>query len=165
MEFGIFEMQQAEWPQIAAIYEDGLRTGIATFQSSIPEWEEWNQSHCRTCRLVARSDERVLGWAALSQVSERCVYSGVGEVSIYVAENCRGCGIGKKLLIQLVDSSEDNGFWSLQAGIIKENLPSRELHKKCGFREVGIRERPGMMSDGRWYDVVIMERRSSRVGI
>ena len=165
MDIVIEEMKPGDWPQVSAIYLAGIRTGIATFQSDVPGWEEWDRSHCACCRLVARSGDTVLGWAALSPVSSRCVYAGVAEVSIYVSDAYRGKGIGKTLLNKLVIESEQHGFWTLQASIIRENVASRELHRTCGFRKLGIRERLGRMPNGAWHDVVWMERRSKTVGL
>ncbi len=147
-----------------AIYLEGIATGNATFEQSAPEWAQWDAGHLRVCRLVARSAEAVLGWAALSPVSSRCVYGGVAEVSVYVAERARGQGIGYRLLSRLVSDSEAAGIWTLQAGIFPENAASIRLHAAAGFRVVGTRERLGCMN-GRWRDVVLMERRSDVVGI
>lgn len=165
MDYKIDEMRQADWEQVADIYLKGIKTGKATFQTEVPTWEDWNNGHIKTCRLVARSGETILGWGALSPTSSRCVYAGVAEVSIYIGDHYRGKGIGKALLTELVRLSEENGFWTLQSGIIKENSTSIELHKKCGFRELGIREKVGKMGNGVWHDVVLVERRSKVVGI
>jgi phosphinothricin acetyltransferase len=153
-----------DWGEVRAIYLEGIATGNATFAQSAPEWPDWNAEHLGTCRLVARSGDTILGWAALSSVSGRCVYSGVAEVSIYIAERARSQGFGTALLESLVRQSEGHGIWTLQAGIFPENEPSIRLHKRAGFRIVGVRERLGQMS-GRWRDVVLMERRSSVVGL
>ena len=160
MDFTVENMKASDWQQVSQIYLEGINTGIATFQSDIPLWDEWDNGHVDTCRLVAKSGDIVMGWVALSPVSGRCVYAGVAEVSVYIGERYKGMGIGKALLNELIPLSEDNGFWTLQAGIIRENTASRELHKKCGFREIGFRERVGRMPDGKWYDVILMERRS-----
>lgn len=165
MDITIEALKPNDWPEVSKIYLAGIRTGIATFQSGVPDWEEWDRGHCACCRLVARSGDAILGWAAITPVSSRCVYAGVAEVSIYVSDVYRGMGVGAALLNELVLQSERNGFWTLQAGIIRENTPSRELHKKCGFREVGARERLGRMPNGNWHDVVLMERRSKTVGV
>ena len=165
MNFAIAEMEMSDWAQVAAIYRAGIKTEIAVFQKDVPCWEEWDQSHCRACRLVARSGNTILGWAALSPTSNRCVYAGVAEVSVYVDEAHRGQGIGEVLVNHLIKRSEETGYWTLQGGIIKENTPSRELSKKCGFREIGIREKLGKMDNGKWHDVVLVERRSQSVGI
>ncbi len=152
---------------MAAIFGEGIATGHATFETEPPSWEEWDRGHLKTCRVVAvegeGGEEAVLGWAALSPVSSRCVYGGVGEVSVYVAELARGRGIGRALLEALVDESEANGLWTLQAGIFPENVASVHVHERCGFRTVGVRERVGQLG-GRWRDTVLMERRSRVVG-
>jgi L-amino acid N-acyltransferase YncA len=157
-------MVEQDWPTVREIYVEGINTGNATFEKSPPEWASWDTGHLRVCRLVARSREGTLRWAALSPVSSRCVYAGVAEVSVYVARQARGQGIGRKLLASLVDASEREGIWTLQAGIFPENTPSVELHKRHGFRIVGVREKLGSM-DGRWRDVLLMERRSTVSGI
>lgn len=167
MEYIIEEMKASDWDQVKNIYLEGIKTGIATFQSEddLPTWELWNNGHISSCRLVARSGEEILGWVALNPYSSRSVYSGVAEVSIYLGEKYKGLGIGTALLENLVVLSEINGFWTLQAGITRENNASISLHKKCGFREVGIREKIGKMKSGKWHDTVLMERRSSIVGL
>ena len=157
-------MTPGDWDGVRAIYLEGIATGNATFEKSAPDWERWNAGHLQACRLVACAAGDVLGWAALSPVSGRCVYAGVAEVSVYVAERARGRGIGRLLLIELVAASERHGIWTLQAGIFPENQASIALHQKAGFRIVGVRERLGCM-DGRWRDVVLMERRSAVVGV
>ncbi len=152
-------MKATDWKQVADIYMEGIKTKIATFQSTVPAWEEWNNDHCQSCRLVARAGDNILGWAALSPVSGRCVYAGVAEVSIYIGEQYQGQKVGTALLEKVIELSEENGFWTLQSGIIKENISSLNLHKKCGFREVGYRERLGKIDNGKWHDVVLVERR------
>jgi phosphinothricin acetyltransferase len=151
-------MRTADWECVRAIYIQGIATGNATFEQTAPGWEAWDAAHLPCCRLVARTDEGVLGWAALSPYSRRQVYAGVAEVSVYVAEAARGRGVGAALLAGLVAESAQNGLWTLQAGIFPENIASIRLHERCGFRVVGTRERIGCM-DGRWRDVVLMERR------
>lgn len=163
-ELAIRPMQAADWPSVRAIYLEGIATGNATFAQTAPDWPEWDAGHLPCCRLVAQIDEAVLGWAALSPYSGRYVYCGVAEVSIYVAEPARGSGIGSTLLQTLIDASEAAGIWTLQAGIFPENTASIQLHRRGGFRMVGTRERLGCMN-GRWRDVVLMERRSSVVGM
>ena len=160
----IAPMTERDWPAVREIYLQGIGTGNATFEQSVPEWKEWDERHLPSCRLMARSDNRVLGWAALSPVSSRCVYGGVAEVSIYVAEEARGQGLGCQLLAALVEASEQNGIWTLQAGIFPENAASIQLHQHAGFRIVGRRERIGRL-DGRWRDTVLMERRSAVMGV
>lgn len=157
-------MTAEDWPAVRAIYLEGIRTGNATFEKNAPDWEHWNESRLKSPRLVARIEGKVAGWAALSPVSRRKVYAGVAEVSVYVAEAARGRGIGRALLSGLVEASEKDGIWTLQAGVFPENVASMELHKGAGFRVVGMRERLGCMN-GKWRDVVLMERRSRRVGI
>lgn len=159
----IAQMLSADWPVVRAIYGEGIATGNATFETELPEWPKWDSSHRRDCRLVARKAERIVGWAALSPVSGRSVYSGVAEVSIYVAVSARGCGVGKALLKALIEESESHGVWALQAGIFPENVASVKLHKSCGFREVGVRRRIGKLHDA-WRDVLLLERRSSVTG-
>lgn len=160
----IDKMLQEDWKQVREIYLEGIATGNATFQKEAPSWDDWNKGHILECRLVARLDGEVLGWAAISSVSSRCVYAGVAEVSIYVSQRSRGNGIGSKLLSSLIDESEQNGYWMLQSGIFPENASSLKLHKKYGFREVGRRERIGKL-DGVWRDTILLERRSEKVGI
>jgi L-amino acid N-acyltransferase YncA len=157
-------MQESDWAAVRAIYLEGIATGNATFADSAPEWADWDLGHLRVCRLVARHQKEVLGWAALSPVSSRCVYAGVVEVSVYVAARARGQGIGMMLLSELAVDSERAGLWTLQAGIFPENIASVEIHKRAGFRVVGIRERLGCQG-GRWRDVLLMERRSIVVGV
>ncbi|SRR6266851_5189518 len=157
-------MSPRDWEDVRAIYLEGIATGNATFETEAPNWNAWNDSHLNFGRLVARSGQSVLGWAALSRVSSRRVYFGVAEVSVYVAASARGEGIGRMLLIRLIEEAEHRGIWTLQAGIFPENTPSIALHKSCGFREVGRRERPGKLN-GVWRDVVLLERRSTTVGI
>lgn len=159
----IEDMAAGDWDAVRAIYEEGIATGHATFEQSTPEWEQWNSGHLPSCRLIAKANSHVLGWAALSPVSKRQVYVGVAEVSVYVAEQARGKGIGLELLTALVKASESHGIWALQAVIFPENKASIELHKRCGFRIVGTRERIGRMH-GKWRDTVLMERRSSVTG-
>lgn len=152
-----------DWPAVSAIYIEGIATRNATFENDAPPWEEWDSAHLRDGRLVASRAGTVVGWAALSPVSGRCVYSGVAEDSVYVSAAARGMGVGRKLLEALVEESEAKGFWTIQAGIFPENAASLALHTACGFRLVGRRERLGAM-DGRWRDVILMERRSHATG-
>jgi phosphinothricin acetyltransferase len=162
-EYVIDKMETGDWEQVRAVYLEGILTGRATFETEAPDWERWDSGHLPACRLVARRGETVAGWAALSLVSGRRVYSGVAETSIYVAESFRGLGIGLSLLSALIICSEQHGIWTLQAGILPENESSRALHRKCGFREVGRRERIGKLN-GTWRDVVLLERRSEVAG-
>ena len=156
------ELRPDDWPAVRAIYEEGIRGGDATFETEAPSWEAWDAAHSEL-RIVAEADGAVAGWAALSPVSSRCCYEGVGEVSVYVAEAARGAGVGRLLLGELVARSEEAGYWTLTAGLFPENEASLRLHRACGFREVGVRERLGRLN-GDWRDVVLLERRSSTVG-
>lgn len=157
-------MVGADWPAVSRIYRQGIETGNATFETTVPTWTAWDEGHIDECRLVVELDGSVAAWAALSLVSSRHVYRGVAEHSIYVAEEARGKGVGAQLLAALITGSEDAGFWTLQTAIFPENQASITLHAKHGFRIVGERERLGS-HEGRWRDVVLMERRSTRVGI
>lgn len=157
--FLIDHLQTADWNAVRAIYLDGIATGNATFETEAPEWDAWNDAHLQACRLVVRDGSKVVGWAALSPTSRRAVYAGVAEVSVYVAGSHQGKGVGSRLLRELISGSETEGIWTLQAGIFPENTASIELHRKCGFREVGRREKIGMRN-GVWRDVVLMERRA-----
>lgn len=159
----IRSMTAADWPEVRDIYSQGIATGNATFETEAPPWPDWDRAHMASCRLVFTDGEAVLGWAALTPVSSRCVYQGVAEVSVYVDEIARGRGIGSKLMAALIPASESAGIWTLQAGIFPENQASIGLHRKFGFRVIGRRERVGKM-DGRWRDVALMERRSQVVG-
>jgi len=152
------------WEDVKRIYEEGIATGNATFQTFAPGWEEWNSSHLQSCRLIAANDNRILGWAALTPVSGRCVYAGVAEVSVYVSADSRGKGIGKNLLHSLINESEQNNLWTLQAGIFPENIGSIKIHEVCGFRVIGRREKIGKMN-GKWRDTILLERRSNIVGV
>jgi len=153
----------SDWLTVSKIYAEGIATKLATFETEVPSWEEWNRKYIKTCRIVAEIQDRVVGFAVLSLVSKRKVYKGIAEVSVYVSEENRGQGIGEKLLNELIHQSEKNGFWTLQAGIFSDNLASIELHKKCGFRVIGVKEKIGRM-DGIWYDNHFLERRSKTVG-
>lgn len=152
-----------DWEFVSSIYLDGIGTGQATFETHGPTWAEWNSNHLTAPRLVATSEEQIVGWAALSPVSSRAVYAGVAEISVYVVNDWRGKGVGRALLETLVVESEKNAIWTLQASIFPENVGSMALHKSCGFREVGRRERIGKMN-GAWRDTILMERRSKLVG-
>jgi phosphinothricin acetyltransferase len=164
----IAPMDPRDWEQVRALYLEGIATGHATFESEVPRWEEWDRAHLPLCRLVARQDREIVGWAALSPVSARRVYAGVAEVSVYVGAAHRGQGVGHALLATLVEASERAGIWTLQAGVFPENNASLELHQKHGFRRVGRREKLGRMAygplAGKWRDVILLERRSTAVG-
>ncbi|QIY83023.1 N-acetyltransferase [Chryseobacterium sp. NEB161] len=146
------------------IYKQGLATNIATFQNDLPQWEDWNKGHLDFCRISIYENNKMLGWTALTPVSSRCVYAGVAEVSVYIAQKERGKGIGKILLNELITQSEANGIWMLQSGIFSENQSSIKLHEKCGFRMVGYREKIGK-KNGIWKDNILMEYRSKNIGI
>jgi L-amino acid N-acyltransferase YncA len=164
MEWSVEAMRDSDWPAVREIYREGIETGDATFQTAAPEWAEWDAGHLRHSRLVARREGSIGGWAALSAVSRRECYAGVAEVSIYIAGEHRGRGLGRRLLAALIAESEAHGIWTLQAGIFPENRASIALHKRLGFRQVGVRERIGQR-DGSWRDTVLLERRSQSVGI
>jgi phosphinothricin acetyltransferase len=151
------------WEAVSSVYLEGIATGNATFEQTVPDWIDWDAGHLRSCRILARLGKDIVGWAALSPVSKRHVYRGVAEVSVYVAEAARGRGVGARLISRLILDSEAGGFWTLQAGIFPENIASIKLHMKAGFRVVGTRARLGCMN-GSWRDVVLMERRSATVG-
>ena len=151
------------WPRVRAIYAEGIATGDATFETGPPSWESWDEGHLPICRLVALLADEVVGWAALSPVSRREVYRGVAEVSVYVGADRRGRGVGTALLGAMIEASEQEGIWTLQAGVFPENEGTLRLHRGLGFREVGRRERIGRMGE-RWRDTVLLERRSGVVG-
>lgn len=164
MAIAIRPLTAEDAPQVLAIYGQGLATGHAALESEVPDWPSWDRAHLAACRFVAvDAARRVLGWAALSPVSGRCVYRGVAEVSVYVGAAARARGVGKTLLDALVKGSEVEGIWTLTAGILPENDASLALHRACGFRVVGRHEKLGMLH-GVWRDVVLLERRSSTVG-
>jgi len=176
MNYPILPMPPELWPAVREIYAQGIATGNATFETELPDWEKWDASHRKDCRLIVLEPFEqntelvvplekltVVGWAALSPVSSRRVYAGVAEVSVYVATAARGRGVGKALLQALVQESEANGIWTLQAGIFPENTTSISLHQSCEFRDVGVRRRVGQLR-GIWRDVLLLERRSSAVG-
>ncbi|MFS0674697.1 N-acetyltransferase family protein [Ornithinibacillus sp. 179-J 7C1 HS] len=160
----IDKMTEADWEFVREIYIEGINTGNATFDTEPPTWEEWDHGHLTNCRYVARIDGLVVGWAALSQSVHKEAYRGVAEVSIYVASASGGKGIGSSLLEKLIQSSEEAGFWTLQALIFPENTSSIKLHTRLGFEVVGTRKRVGRLH-GVWRDVVFLERRSKVVGI
>lgn len=148
-----------DWAAVKRIYEEGLATGIATFETSAPaDWEAWDHKYLAPCRWACEREEEVVAWAALTPFSKREVYKGVAEVSIYVAQNARGYGIGKQLLQQLIHSAKKEGFWTLQAAIFGQNTASIHLHLQLGFRKVGLRERIAQL-DGLWHDNVLLELR------
>jgi phosphinothricin acetyltransferase len=163
MSIDIKAMVPTDWEQVRAIYVDGIGSGPATFEVEAPPWEQWDAAHHPFARLVARSNGRVVGWAALSPVSRRRCYAGVAEVSVYLAAEHRGRGIGRKLLLAAIDESERHGIWTLQGATFPENEASLRLQRACGFREIGRRERIARLR-GIWRDTILTERRSSVVG-
>jgi L-amino acid N-acyltransferase YncA len=152
------------WDAVRRIYEAGIASGNATFETHAPSWEAWDAKQHATCRVVAIADGAVIGWAAASPISRRAAYAGVAEVSVYVDPDAQGRGAGRALLGALITAAEAAGIWTLQAGIFPENEASLALHRAAGFREVGRRERIGR-HHGRWRDVVLLERRSGVVGV
>ncbi len=178
MDYIIDSMQSEDWPQVRAIYREGIATGHATFETNAPDWEHWDAGHLPHCRLVARNGQQILGWAALSAVSRRPVYAGVAEVSVYIAAAARGQGVGNRLMAELIAASEAGGIWQepiwqepiwqepiwmLQSSIFPENQASIALHLKHGFREVGRRERIAKLHS-QWRDTEVFERRSQIAG-
>ena len=159
-EMRIRPMTAGDWGDVGRIYQEGMDTNLATFQTECPPYEEWDASHIQECRLVAETNGKVMGWAALSPVSSRCVYAGVAEVSVYVDAAVQGMGVGKALLDALNAASEQEGCWTLQSGIFDNNTASIRLHEKCGYRIVGNRERIGKDRNGTWRNTVLMERRN-----
>ncbi len=151
-----------DWLAVRAIYQAGIDTGNATFETAVPDWPAWNASYLTDHRLVARLDDRIVGWTALAPVSDRCAYAGVAEDSIYVAPDAQGRGVGRALLAAVVASAERGGIWTIQTGVFPENQASVRLHQACGFRLVGVRERLGQLH-GRWRDVLLLERRSPAI--
>jgi L-amino acid N-acyltransferase YncA len=156
-------MRPGDWSSVATIYRQGIETGNATFQTDIPTWDSWDAAHIKNCRIVAAHSEEIIGWAALTPVSGRCVYAGVAEVSVYVSPRYHGQKIGTMLLGKLISESEEAGLWTLQSSIFPENLPSLRIHLNLGFRKVGVRKKIGKMN-GIWRDTVLLERRSAITG-
>jgi L-amino acid N-acyltransferase YncA len=157
------DLRPSDWPEVARIFEEGIRTGNATFETEVPTWEAWDAAHLPEHRFVAERDGRVVGWIALVPVSSRCCYAGVAEVSAYVAEGARSEGVGKALLAALIEASERAGIWTLETGVFPENAASLGLLQRFGFRIVGTRERLGQLH-GIWRNVIYLERRSEVVG-
>ena len=160
----IVHMLPEDWPQVKWIYEQGIATGMATFENTAPAWEEWDKAHLPFGRLVAKRQKTILGWVALSPVTDRCVYKGVAEISVYVSPDHRGQGVGKALLNSLIKVSESNGIWTINAAIFPENQASIQLHQGLGFRIIGYREKIAR-KNGVWKDNVLLERRSGVVGV
>lgn len=159
----ISDMTDSHADAVLAIYQAGLDTGLASFEVTAPAWPEWDAAHLPDHRFVAVGDDDVLGWVAVSPVSSRCVYAGVVEHSVYVAPAAKGQGVGRRLLDALITSTEAAGIWTIQAGVFPENTASLALHHVAGFRVIGVRERVGK-HQGRWRDVVLLERRSNVAG-
>ena len=157
-------MVEADWPRVSEIYADGIASGYATFETTIPSYLDWDKAHLEQCRLVVHEKKYILGWAALSPVSSRCVYGGVAEVSVYIGKENRGLGLGSLLMKALIQQSEEMGLWTLQSGIFPENEGSIKLHEKMGFRYIGKREKVGKLH-GQWKDNLLFERRSKTVGM
>ncbi len=157
-ELSLRDMTPGDWPAIASIYRAGIDSRLATFETTVPEWAEWNVAHLATPRLVARKAEAIVGWAALSPVSTRAAYRGVAEVSVYVAPSAQRHGVGRELLAALIAAADRADVWTLQATILARNAVSIRLHERCGFRRVGYRERIAHL-DGEWLDTVVFERR------
>ncbi len=169
MRIVIRDMVPSDGKKVVAIYGEGIATGQATFQDNPGTWVDWDEGHMREGRLVATIDEQVVGWAGLSNVSNRCLYRGIAEVSVYIADSAKGKGIGKALMEALIEASEEANIWTLQSSIFEENQASISLHEVFGFRKMGVRERIGKMTfgpnAGEWRDTTIMERRSKVVGV
>lgn len=163
MTVALRSMTKDDWSQVSEIYRQGIETGNATFETQTPAWDKWDTTHTQSCRIVATMENVVVGWAALIPVSSRKVYAGVGEVSIYISDRFKNQKIGSLLLKKLIEESEAQGFWTLQAGIFPENTASMKLHHNNGFRTVGYREKIGQMK-GIWRNTMLLERRSKKVG-
>jgi phosphinothricin acetyltransferase len=156
------DLRSEHWPEVARIYAGGIATGNATFETEVPTWESWDSSHLDEHRFVALLDGEVVGWVAVTPVSDRCVYGGVVENSVYVASSVRGRGVGRLLLERLIASTEAAGIWTIQTGIFPENEASLRVHERVGFEVVGRRKRLGKLN-GVWRDVLLLERRSEIV--
>ena len=152
-------LRREDWPAVRAIFQAGIATGNATFETTAPDWPTWDAAHLADHRLVARLEGRVVGWTALAPVSDRCAYAGVAEDSVYIAPEAQGRGVGRALLAAVVASAEQAGIWTVQSSMFPENQASVRLHEACGFRVVGVRKRLGKLH-GTWRDVLLMERRS-----
>jgi L-amino acid N-acyltransferase YncA len=156
------DLRPGDWPEVARIYEQGIATGNATFETEVPSWADWDGAHLPGQRFVAERDGRVVGWIALAPVSSRACYRGVAEISVYVEEGARSRGVGSQLLAAVVESAERAGIWTLQTSVFPENGASLALLRRFGFRVVGTRERIARLH-GVWRDTVLVERRSEAV--
>jgi L-amino acid N-acyltransferase YncA len=152
------ELEAGDWPTVSAIYWDGMRDGLATFETEVPSWTAWDAAHLKAHRLVAEEGDELVGWAALAPASGRRCYAGVVESSVYVAREARKAGVGRFLLQELITGAEAAGIWTIQCSIFPENRASLRLHERCGFRVVGTRERIARR-DGIWRDTILLERR------
>lgn len=162
MAFQIREMEINDWERVRDIYQQGMDSNTATFETNCPNYEKFDSSHVKSCRFVIAENDTVVGWVALSPVSSRCVYAGVADLSIYIDEKYKGKGAGTQLLAHMIEKSEPQGFWMLQSVILQNNLASIRLHEKCGFRLVGFREKIGKDRFGQWHNTVLMEKRSQQ---
>ncbi len=151
-----------DWESVSSIYKLGIETGIATLETDVPSWDSWDQSHLKHSRWVISDRSQIRGWIALSPVSDRCVYGGVAEVSVYVDPAFSGRGLGSRLITAAIESSENQGIWTLNAALFRDNIGSQKLHEKCGFRQIGYREKIGKLR-GRWMDTLLYERRSQKI--
>jgi len=164
MELLIEHFRTEDWDQVNKIFIQGIETGNSTFTKVPPSQEEWESTYVLESCIVARINNEVVGWVAIKPVSNRPVFVGVAEVSVYIRKGFRGNSIGKRLLSSVIDWSEANGYWTIQSNIFPENISSIKLHKSLGFKEVGVREKIGQM-DGRWRDIILLDRRSNKVGV
>lgn len=156
------EITSLNYPTVAKIYQEGIETGMATFEEIVPDWETWQNNHLPFGNIALLVQNELVGWASLAPTSKRNAYRGVAEVSVYVSKDHQGNGYGRQLLNELIQISEKNGLWTLQAGIMRENQRSIHLHKNCGFREIGYREKIAKLQ-GTWRDNILLERRSKTI--
>ncbi|MFC3811299.1 GNAT family N-acetyltransferase [Lacihabitans lacunae] len=152
------------YPAVAQIYLEGIQTGMATFETQVPTWEHWDQNHLPFGRIGLFCEGKLKAWGTLTPVSKRKAYAGVAEVSVYVSSEAQGKGCGTLILEKLIEISEQHNIWTLQSGIMSQNLASIKLHEKCGFRTIGFREKVALLN-GVWTDNTLMERRSKIVGV
>lgn len=162
MKYKVSPLEPKHKNEVLEIYKLGIETKNATFNTVIPTWEEWDKSHLQHSRLVIETDDKIVGWIALSPVSSRCNYNGVAEVSVYIHPDFSRLGFASELMEKMVSESENNGIWTLQSSVFPENESSIKLHEKFGFREVGYREKISKM-DGIWRDTILLERRSLKI--